>query len=170
MNKQFVLLFLSLFFLISCKKEEQSCSDGIFQPDYEEEMDCGGVCPPCNFVPTLIPSFLFAKINNKEVHFETFGVTKNQTYNLFFSNDSIQVVINFGEEDILGGREAEVLGSNAFYKNLPYSTLVEGSAVFSELDTNEKFITGYFRAKFLSDNQYDTLFIEDGEFKRAKWY
>ena len=61
-TKLSIILAVALL-TFSCKKDEQSCSDGIFTPEKEEKTDCGGVCPPCDFKPTVIDSYLTTSIN-----------------------------------------------------------------------------------------------------------
>lgn len=90
-------------------------------------------------------------------------------YKLLFSNDTVNVVMNFGASDTIGDRLIESAGSFGYLRGLPYETLVSASAVISEVDTVEGYFSGYFRAKFLSNNGHDTLFITSGEFKKAEW-
>src|SRR5690554_1747065 len=110
-----LLLLLCLFF--SCKKEEQSCTDGIFTPEKEVKIDCGGVCPPCDFKPTVIESYLSTKINGKSVSFGEFTLKKTPEWILSFTNDSIAVQVNFGDGDSLGGRPIQTIDSKATYQD-----------------------------------------------------
>src|SRR5690554_4765093 len=107
MNYRLTLILLCVLFLFSCKKDEQSCSDGIFDPDKEEKTDCGGVCPPCDFEPTVIDSFLRADINGRAISFSNYNLTKNPDWILHFQNDSLDIKVNFGSDDSLGGRPIE---------------------------------------------------------------
>src|SRR5690554_5784154 len=127
-----LLLLICLFF--SCKKEEQSCTDGIFTPEKEIKTDCGGVCPPCDFRPTVIESSLSTKINGESVAFGKFALKKTPNWILSFSNDSIAVQVNLGDGDSLGGRAIKETNSTASYLSKNYTDLDTGIVVFSEIN------------------------------------
>lgn len=169
MNYKQLLLFASAIFLFSCEKPERNCSDGIFDAAFEEQTDCGKQCPPCDFSPTPVDSYLSATINGKKTDFSSFSIMKNTEYKLLFNNDTVNVVMNLGASDTIGDRVVEPTGSFAYFRGLPYETLISASAVVSEVDSVEGYFSGYFRAKYLSNNGFDTLFITSGEFKKAEW-
>lgn len=164
-----ILLLVSLL-LFSCKKEKQSCSDGIFDPEKEEKTDCGGVCPPCDFQPTIIDTYLSTKINNVPTTFSDFSLAKTPDWILSFENDTINVKVNFGQGDSLGGRPMEVINSTAIFNSNNYSTLGKGISVFAEVNHTENYLSGFFEAKFVLDNDVnDTLKITNGEFEKIYW-
>lgn len=170
MNGKLTLLIFVGFLMFSCKKEEQSCSDGIFSPDKEEEMDCGGVCPPCNFEPTVVNSFLSTKVNGEPVSFATFTLVKSPDWILSFENDSINIQVNLGQGDSLGGRPMNVLYSSATYNAENHPVLADGYSVFAKVDHVKNELSGFFNAKFVSDNNTsDTLRLSDGEFQNVQW-
>src|SRR5690554_7652362 len=84
-------------------------------------MDCGGVCPPCNFEPTVVNSFLSTKVNGEPVSFATFTLVKSPDWILSFENDSINIQVNLGQGDSLGGRPMNVLYSSATYNTENHS-------------------------------------------------
>lgn len=154
----------------SCKKNEHSCSNGIFEPEYEEKTDCGGVCPPCDFTPTIIDTFLYAKINKTPISFTHFSLSKTQDWILTFGNDSINIQLNLGDNVNLGANSIKSLHSKATFKVNPYTHLNSGIAVLSEINQTEKILSGFFEAKFVSDDfELDTLYITDGEMGKVKW-
>ncbi|HLV42149.1 MAG TPA: hypothetical protein VKY37_07715 [Brumimicrobium sp.] len=170
MNGRLTIMFLTCLLLFSCKKEEQSCSDGIFTPGKEEKLDCGGVCPPCDFVPTPVDTYLSTKINDVPTSFSTFSLEKSPDWILSFENDTLNIKLNFGQGDSLDGRPIQSIGSNAIFNTVNYSYINEGFTVFSEVNHTENYLSGYFNAKFVSDNDiYDTLKITNGEFQKINW-
>lgn len=166
-----ITLFLTLALLsFSCDKDEQSCSDGVFSPGKETKVDCGGVCPPCDFTPSIVDTYLTTQVNGNPVSFSSYSLTKNPDWILNFNNDSLSVNINFGSGDSLGGRPMTSTYSVAELSNVNYSTLNSGFVILAEIDHTEKLLSGYFTAKFISDvNVFDTLVITTGEFAKINW-
>lgn len=164
-------IFISIVFMtFSCNKEEQSCSDGIFTPEKEQKVDCGGVCPPCDFTPTVIDEFLRAKVNGESITFDNYSLSKTPDWILTFQNDSLYVNLNFGSGDSLGGRPISSTYSNGILGNENYSNLNTGTVVFAEIDHTENLLSGFFTAKFISNtNVYDTLAITSAEFAKINW-
>lgn len=169
MKGKFLLMILVSLFFFSCKKDKQSCSDGIFDSEKEEKTDCGGVCPPCDFQPTSVDTYLSVKVNGKAVSFSEYSIVKSSVWMLYFENDSLNVQLNLGDGDSLGGRPIEVIGSQAEYKFLNYPTLHNGLSVFSNVDHSENKLSAYFEAKLFALNNIDTLFLTDGEFQNISW-
>ncbi|HTO38690.1 MAG TPA: hypothetical protein VL021_09725 [Brumimicrobium sp.] len=163
------LFLVGFLFLTSCKKEEQSCHDGIFDPEKEEKTDCGGVCPPCDFVPTAVDEFVQVKVNGKFVSFTDYTLTKNPNWNLRFKNDSLDIRLNLTEGDSLGGRPIEQAQSTSTYAFKDYPTLYSGMVVLSDINHVENELSGYFQAKFVANNGFDTLFLTNGEFAKIPW-
>ena len=162
------LLITSLTF--SCK-EEQSCSDGVFSPEEEEELDCGGVCPPC---PTDDPNpyspILLCKVNDSAVIFHDYTLNKNPEWILNFSNDTLNVSLNFGAGDSLGARDINPVNSGASTTVEGYSTLINGTVLFSEVNHTDSRLSGFFEAKFLSNSDpNDTLILKNGDFEDILW-
>ncbi|PKR80791.1 hypothetical protein CW751_08465 [Brumimicrobium salinarum] len=159
----FVLLF-------ACQKNEQSCADGILDPEKEEKIDCGGVCPPCNFTPTEVSSFLTMKINGVKTTFDNNTLLKSPEFILSFNNDTIDVKLNFGSGDSLGARAVNVVYSEAIFNQEAYPILNDGIVVFSEVNTTQNELSGFFKARFTTGNTLDdTLRITEGEFQNIKW-
>lgn len=170
MKTKITILLAVALLSFSCKKEEQSCSDGIFTPEKETKVDCGGVCPPCDFVPTIIDTYLTTQVNGKPVSFSNYSLSKTPDWILSFYNDSLSVKINFGSGDSLGGRPMLSTYSLGELSNVNYSTLSSGFVVFAEIDHTENLLSGFFTAKFISDvNVFDTLAITSGEFAKINW-
>lgn len=169
MKGRFLLLIMVSFLILSCKKDEQSCSDGIFNPEKEESTDCGGVCPPCNPNTDSNFSFLEVTINGDRIYFGEYGLTKNSKWELNFINDSINISLNLGSGDTLGERPIEALGSSGFYMGHSYPVLVDGKSVFSAINQEDSLLSAYFQAKFVSNNGTDTLFLTNGEFYEISW-
>src|SRR5690554_6365295 len=170
MNGKLTLLIFVGFLMFSCKKEVQSCFDGIFSPDKEEEMDCGGDCPHCNFEPTVVNSCLSTKVNGEPVSFATFTLVKSPDWILNLENDSINMQVNLGQGDALGGRPMNVLYSSATYDTENPSVSADGYYVFAKIDHVKNELSGFFNAKFVPDNNTtDTLRLSDGEFQNVQW-
>lgn len=172
--KELNIIVLGLLIFIgvsSCKDEEQSCSDGVFSPDKEEEVDCGGVCPPCpSDDGDAFTSILLTNVNDTSIIFYDYSLTKNPDWILSFSNDSIMTSLNFGDGDSLGARSINPMNSVANYNSSVYSTLISGTVIFSEINHSDKRLSGFFEAKFLSDsNSNDTLIIKNGDFEDILW-
>ena len=170
MNSKLVIAIVFSLLLLSCKKEEQSCHDGIFTPDKEEQTDCGGVCPPCGPVSVPDDPYLDADINSKSVSFSDFTLSKSPYWKLNFKNDSIDIQLNLGNVDTLGNRPIKAPYSKAIYKGVNYSSLAKGNVLFSEVNQTKNFLSGYFEAQFVSDIlSSDTLKITGGQFERVGW-
>ncbi|HZH86918.1 MAG TPA: hypothetical protein VFD77_06350 [Brumimicrobium sp.] len=170
MDGRISLLILVCFLFFSCKKDEQSCTDGIFTPEKETKMDCGGVCPPCDFQPTVIASYLSTVINGESVSFSNYSLVKSPDWILTFENDSLFFNVNFGSGDSLGGRPITPTYSIAKFNMIDYSTFASGTVVFADVNHTKNELSGYFNAKFISDNDvYDTLVVKSGEFSNIKW-
>jgi len=170
MKTNLTILFAFTMLLFSCREEEQSCSDGIFTPEKETEVDCGGVCPPCNYVPTSVDTYISAQINGELIGFSNFSLSKTPVWILSFENDTISVKVNFGSGDEVGGRP--ILNTNSLGKlnNVNYSTLIDGFVAIDEVDNVENQLTGIFTAKFISDvDVFDTLVITSTEFSKINW-
>jgi hypothetical protein len=165
------MTFLALTFLIfSCNKEEQSCSDGVFSPDEEQNLDCGGVCPPCDFQPTVVDTYLSAKINGQLTSFSDFSLTKNPDWILSFQNDSLSFNVNFGTGDSLGGRPITPTFSNGTINNVNYPDFQNGTVVLSEIDNTQNYLSGFFTVKFnRNGSAIDTLVVSDAQFSKINW-
>lgn len=163
-------LIITLLF-ISCKKEEQSCQDGIYTPGSEEQTDCGGVCPPCeDGSSTTIQEFLSANVEGEDIIFSDRSLTRSTDWLLNFQNDSLSVSLNFGSGDSLGARPIEPVNSGAIYNGVTHSTLAAGTVLFSAIDHTEDRLSGYFECKFVSnENSMDTLIIKSGDFENIPW-
>lgn len=170
MKVRFALVLLLSIFLFACKKNEQSCSDGIFDPEYEEETDCGGVCPPCNYTPTPMDQLIIAKLNGKEFSFSEHNLVKNPNWILHFENDTIDIKLNFGDGDSLGVRPINQVNTSVSINSKNYTDLVDGKVLFADIDHQESKLSGYFDAILVNEYQmYDTLHITIGEFHNLKW-
>lgn len=165
-----IIGLLAIAMLYACK-EEQSCTDGVYSPDEEEALDCGGVCPPCPSEDSDEPlSLVLSNINGVEFNFSNYNLIKDPAWILSFSNDTISVALNFGNADSLGTRNIDPINSNGAMNGQNYSLLVEGSVLFSAIDHTDKRLSGFFQAKFLSDqNNQDTLVIKNGDFENVLW-
>lgn len=170
MNSKFVIGIVFVLSLFSCKKEEQSCSDGVFDPEKEEQVDCGGVCAPCQPTSTVNDTYLFAEFDSKLINFGDISLDKSTDWILRFQNDSIDVQMNFGDDDSIGKHPIKVINSKAIYNYESYSVLTEGKILFSKVDYSKKKLSGYFQAYFVSDNvSTDTLKVTGGQFENVSW-
>lgn len=164
-----ILLALGML-TFSCNKDKQSCSDGIFTPEKEQKVDCGGVCPPCDFTPTIVDTYLSAQINGEAISFSNYSLSKTPDWILSFDNDSLSVKVNFGSGDSLGGRPITSTYSLGELNSVNYTTFHNGTVVFAEIDHVENLLSGFFTAKFISDaNVFDTLVIKSGQFAKINW-
>lgn len=133
MKTKILLYALISIGLLSCKKE-QSCNDGIFDSKKEEKTDCGGVCPPCNYKPTVIENYVSVKIKGKLVSFSDIQLIKSPEWKLRFKNDTIDIRLNLGAGDSLGGRPIDTLDTYGVVKNASYAKYVSGLVLFTEID------------------------------------
>ena len=166
-----ISIILALFLMsFSCDKEEQSCTDGIFTPEAEETTDCGGACPPCNFVPTSVDTYLSAKINGELMSFSNFSLYKTPDWILSFQNDSLSISVNFGAGDSLGGRPITPNFSSGIINGVNYPDVMSGTVVIAELDNTEKYLSGFFTVRFNKNgSSIDTLVVSDAEFSKINW-
>lgn len=166
-----ILGMLLIAFLFSCKDDEQSCSDGVFSPEEEHELDCGGVCPPCpSDDPNPYSPILLCKVNDSAAIFQDYTLNKNPEWILNFSNDSLMVSLNFGAGDSLGARNINPVNSGANINAQGYSTLINGTVLFSEINHTDNRLSGFFEAKLLSDSDpNDTLILTNGDFEDILW-
>ena len=166
-----ILGILTIAMLNSCKDDEQSCSDGVFSPDEEHELDCGGVCPPCSSTnPSPYSPILLCKANDSAAIFQSYSLTKSPDWILNFSNDTLSVSLNFGDGDSLGARGINPVNSGASINAQGYSTLVNGIVLFSEINHTDNRLSGFFEAKFLSNSDpNDTLILKNGDFEDILW-
>lgn len=169
--KIFILGLLAISILFSCQEEEQSCSDGVFSPEEEHELDCGGVCPPCSSDdPTPYSPILLCKVNDSSAFFQDYSLNKNPEWILNFSNDSITASLNFGDGDSLGARNINPINSGVSINGQAYSTLINGVVLFSEINNTDNRLSGFFEAKFLSNTDpNDTLIFTNGDFEDLLW-
>ena len=170
LNK-FILGLLLISLVFACKEEEQSCSDGVFSPEEEHELDCGGVCPPCSSEdPNPYSPLLLCKVNDSSALFSNYSLNKNPEWVLNFSNDSLAVSLNFGDGDSLGARSINPINSGASINSQAYSTLISGMVLFSEINNTDNRLSGFFEAKFLSNTDPDdTLILTNGDFEDILW-
>lgn len=170
MKTQLTIFLAFLFLTFSCEKEEQSCSDGVFTPEKEKKTDCGGVCPPCDFVPTNVDTYLSANINGEQISFTDYSLSKTPEWILTFQNDSLYFNVNFGDGDSLGGRPISSTYSQGIMNGDNYPDLMNGTVVFSEIDHTEKHLSGFFTVKFNKNGSViDTLVAADAQFSKIKW-
>lgn len=164
-------MFILILLTMSCKKDEQSCQDGVFTPGSEIQTDCGGVCPPCDDEEEPpIQEFLFANIQGTGISFSNRDLSKISDWIMNFQNDSVSVTMNFGDGDSLGARPMELVNSGASFKGVPHSTLAEGMVLFTDIDNANNRLSGFFECKFVSDqNVLDTLFVTNGDFQNISW-
>ncbi|MGM0480159.1 MAG: hypothetical protein ACQERC_13130 [Bacteroidota bacterium] len=173
--KHFITYLFSIAIIVlissACNKDEQSCQDGIWDEELEDETDCGGVCPPCddgndNDVPT---SMVFSRFDGEPVSFLNFGMERNSDWKLTFQNDSISITLNFGDGDSLGIRPIKANGTELYYNNLSYS-FDQGTVMFTEIDHENQQLSGFFEAEFLDQqNPPQPLPLENGEFENVEW-
>lgn len=166
-----ILGILTITMLNSCKEDEQSCSDGVYSPEEEEQLDCGGVCPPCSWNdPNPYSPILLCKVNDSVAIFHNYSLGKNPDWILSFSNDSLSVSLNFGAGDSLGARDINPANSGANINFQGYSTLINGTVLFSEINHTDNRLSGFFEAKFLSNSDpNDTLILKNGDFEDILW-
>ncbi|PWH86593.1 hypothetical protein [Brumimicrobium oceani] len=170
MKTRLTMLLVFTIVLFSCRKEEQSCSDGIFTPEKEVKTDCGGVCPPCDYQPTIIDTYLSTTVNGQKVSFSDFTLTKTPDWILTFQNDSLYFNVNFGSGDSLGGRPISATYSQGTINGDNYPDLMNGTVVFAEIDNVENQLSGFFTLKFnRGGDVFDTLAVRNAEFSKINW-
>lgn len=169
--RYYIILVTGFLSLVACKKEEQSCQDGIFTEGSEEQTDCGGVCPPCDDGEDPAPQeFLFANVQGADLSFSNRDLTRATDWVLNFQNDTISVTMNFGDGDSLGTRSMKAVNSGAVYNGVTHSALAEGNVLFTDIDHSENRLSGFFECKFVSNqNSLDTLYIKNGDFQKIPW-
>ncbi|RYM32996.1 hypothetical protein ERX46_13170 [Brumimicrobium glaciale] len=170
MKTRLTMFLVFTLLIFSCKKEEQSCSDGIFTPEKEVKTDCGGVCPPCDFVPTVVDTYLSAKINGELISFSDYSLSKAPEWILTFQNDSLYFNVNFGDGDSLGGRPIISNYSFGTINGVNYPDLQNGTVVLAEIDNTENYLSGFFTLNFNKNGSViDTLAVTDAQFSKINW-
>lgn len=165
--KQFAWFVVIIIFLFSCKKEEGgTCFDGELSTG-EHKIDCGGVCPPCDSGNTPL-EILLVTINGLDMQFSERNLVDNPSWIMNFSNDTLNVSLNFGNGTELGAYPIEQINSDATMNGKVYDYLHSGLVVLSEIDTVNNRLSGFFEAKlvgYFSDSLIvDTLRISNGNF------
>lgn len=171
-NKSLLSIF-TLLFLISCEKEpEHTCDDGLLSPG-EEEVDCGGSCPPC---PTPEPTeFASVDVMGAFTQFATYKLEKEDDWIIYFQNDTISVQLNIGDGDSLGVRPIKATFSKGELWTVNYPVLGEGTCLFKEIDHDKQRMSFFFEAKLGMDpsepnyNVNDTLVLKNGDFEYIEW-
>jgi hypothetical protein len=158
-----------LFFLCACKKEEEegTCFDGQLSTG-EHDVDCGGMCPPCENNNGPFEIFLVT-INGKAMQFSERSLVASPNWIMNFSNDTLNVTLNFGSGIEPGAHPIEQLYSEATMNGKFYDFLYSGLVVLSNIDTINNRLSGFFEAKlvgYFSDSLLvDTLKITNGDFE-----
>lgn len=161
-----VISIISLVFT-SCKKDEPEvdpCTDGFLSVG-EEGIDCGGACAPC--AEEIVP-LATGSVNGADILFAFKNLSKPDNWYFNFGNDSLNVILNFGDGDSLGTRPIQTIGNSATFNSQSYSTFLGGTVVFAEIDHTNQRLSGFFEAEFM-ENVGDTLKIEDAEFSNINW-
>jgi hypothetical protein len=166
--KQVGWFVVILFFLVACKKEEEgTCFDGELSTG-EVSIDCGGVCPPCNNDNSPVEIFLVT-INGSPMQFSQRNLIDSPNWIMNFSNDTLDVTLNFGNGTEPGAYQIEQLNSEATMNGKFYDFLHSGLVVLSNIDTVNNRLSGFFEAKlvgYFSDSLLvDTLKITNGDFE-----
>lgn len=162
-------LVVLLFFLFACKKEEEAgtCFDGQLSIG-EHAVDCGGICPPCENINGPFEIFLVT-INGKPMQFSERSLVASPNWIMNFSNDTLNVILNFGGGTELGAYPIEQLFSEATMNGKFYDLLNSGLVVLSNVDTLNNRLSGFFEARlvgYFSDSLLvDTLKITNGDFE-----
>ncbi len=152
---------------MSCKKDPpvDKCKNG-FKDIGEEGVDCGGNCPAC--VKVYIPG-LSLKLNQTPITFDTRSFTQiNNLWYLKFSNDSVQVQIEIGQ-DIVTDSLYDINSFNTFATIdgiiYPLTNQYPSTNVgIMENITSDRRISGLFEAKFYRSGFTDTMRITSGRF------
>jgi hypothetical protein len=171
--KQVGWLILVLLLLISCnKKEEQgTCFDGVLSSG-EHQVDCGGVCPPCS-AGDDVTEFFLATINGVAMQFPQRTLIDSPSWIMNFSNDTLDVHLNFGNGKEPGAYPIEELYTQATMNGKVYDYLYDGIIVLAEIDTINRRLTGFFEAKlvgyFSNPASVDTLKISNGDFENIPY-
>lgn len=169
-----IVVILGFVFVSSCEKEEEidTCEDGLLSPG-EEQVDCGGPCPPC---PESDPTpFAFADINGSETQFGDFILEKFDDWVINFKNDTIDITLNLGDGDSLGMRPLKAEFSKGKLYTVEYDDLANGICLFTDIDHENKTLSFFFEAEFATDpdspfhNPLDTLKVTKGDFENIPW-
>ncbi len=169
--KYLSIIFLLLFTLLACNKEEEkdTCSNG-FVDIGETGVDCGGVCPPCPI--NIFPS-VASKFNGAYTSFSTFSfVEDSDIWFLKYQNDTIDVQIRVGDnlfQDSLytvPSTNSYVLINGINYNGVANPNLNQPSSTIgiSDLDIANQRVTGLFNVIFFRPGTNDTLRVTAGAF------
>ena len=166
--KQIGWCIIVAILLVACKKEEEgSCSDGLLSPG-ELQVDCGGVCLPCP-VDNSVSEIFLVTINGVPMQFSERTLVNSPSWIMSFSNDTINVNLNFGSTVAIGAQAIEPLYSVGTLNGKVHDDLHDGLVVISEIDTVNNRLSGFFQAKlvgYFSDSLLvDTLRITNGDFE-----
>jgi len=126
---KYLNLILIIFLLIACKKEKETCTDGLKNQD-EVKVDCGGTCSPCaieypetgaygtnalfgsdtiiltqenSSMRAIIPEGSSLKIELTLINGEAwfFSDEQNWTVSDYSNNKQTFTVLNYGTADLL---------------------------------------------------------------------
>ena len=166
--KRFGWIVVMFTLLLACKKEKEgTCFDGELSTG-EHEVDCGGVCPPCNNDNSPVEIFLVT-INGTPMQFSQRTLVSSPSWIMNFTNDTLNVTLNFGNGMEPGAYPIEQLYSEATMNGDVYDFLHDGLVVLSEIDTVNNRLSGFFEAKlvgyFADSLLVDTLKITNGDFE-----
>lgn len=166
------LILVMVLVLFACKKEEEgSCFDGQLSSG-EIIVDCGGVCPPCN-TDDGITEFFLVTINGVPMQFSQRTLTSTPSWIMNFTNDTLNVSLNFGNGIEPGSYPIEQLYSEALMNGNAYDYLHSGLVVLAEIDTINRILSGFYEANlvgYFSDSLLvDTLKITNGDFENIPY-
>jgi hypothetical protein len=156
-----ITIFISIFILFACKKEEEKtinpCANGK-KDNGETEVDCGGPCKACATFPYMVlrANGETKQANQKDVLLE------GSTWVLTGGFDTTLFQINIGSELTEGINPINALNTGAV-RGTQQMTFVSGVIGISEHNVSAKKVSGNFEAIFA--NGFDTLRLEDGQFE-----
>lgn len=166
--KELGWVIMIVIVLFSCKKEEEgSCFDGVISAG-ELTADCGGVCPPCA-IDNSPTDFFIVAVNGVQMQFSERTLVSSPSWIMNFSNDTLDVTLNFGNGAEPGSYAIEQPFTQATMNEKDFNFLHEGLVVLAEIDSFNNRLTGFFEAKLVwysTDSLLvDTLRISNGNFE-----
>jgi hypothetical protein len=156
-----ITIFISIFILFACKKEEEKtinpCANGK-KDNGETEVDCGGPCKECATFPYMV-----LRADGETVQVQEKGVVKEgNDWVLTGSFDTILFQINLGPTLTEGINPINPVNTGAVRKT-KQMTFVSGIIGIGNVNTSGNKVSGNFEAIFA--NGIDTLRLEDGQFE-----
>lgn len=160
-----IYLFAMLTIFSACKEKEEvidKCANG-FVDIGEDNVDCGGNCPPC---APYEPASVYLECNGSPIAMPSKTLTfANNTWTLNAHNDTLSVQINLGSNGTVGTYTMNPLGTLGSINNTFYLNASGGTYSINAHNVNTQKMSGFFQVDLSRTGYSDTLKIRNGQFE-----